>query len=248
MASDVQFSVISLNVANQSDGETIFSGLVSAGLEQADAFILQELPYSEGDCLQVLTILAHKLGGLKFVSASESMVGCVARSLAILSRHPLTDTQVFRLPRFDRVFNPRSRIALVATVHIPFGAVRLFNLHLDTRINSRERLEQLRPLLEAASAFQGPSIIGGDFNTADVFWVGHILPLPFADRQGDSIRAAMETYGFQTPFLSVTSTTNLPRVKLDWMYVRDLQVVSWGVHRIGFSDHRGLSVQVAWFP
>jgi len=51
------------------------------------------------------------------------------------------------------------------------GAIRVFNVHLDSRINKAQRLEQLAPLLKAADESGVPCLIGGDFNTSNFLFV-----------------------------------------------------------------------------
>ena len=126
------------------------------------------------------------------------------------------------------------------------GSVRLVNVHLDTRINSRNRIAQLTPVLEDVKGLDGPHIIGGDFNTMNVFWFRTMWPLPRLQQQAKAVREAMAFHGFHTPFTATPSTfrfLGLP-LRLDWLYVKNLEPRAWGVDRVQFSDHRGVWIQM----
>src|SRR5436190_24287663 len=84
--------------------------------------------------------------------------------------------QVTNLKQFNLHFKNRKRIAMAFTLESPAGAIRIFNVHLDSRINKAQRLEQLAPLLKAADESRLPCLIGGDFNTSNFLFVGHAVP------------------------------------------------------------------------
>ena len=68
------------------------------------------------------------------------------------------------------------------------GPLSLVNVHLDTRINSKDRLAQLAPVLDALDGVGTSQLIGGDFNTMDVRWVRTMWPLLYVERQTAAVR------------------------------------------------------------
>src|SRR5207237_8951209 len=114
------------------------------------------------------------------------------------SRLPLRDVQTRPLRHYDLRFRSRSRIALAATAVTPWGPVRIFNTHLDTRLNTQERLKQLEPVVGDSAAFGGPGIIGGDFNSNSFHWLGHVLPVPALHSQAYGVHEFMQRERFQT--------------------------------------------------
>jgi endonuclease/exonuclease/phosphatase (EEP) superfamily protein YafD len=119
------------------------------------------------------------------------------------------------------------------------------NVHLDTRINSRQRLAQLAPLLDALDAADGPQIIGGDFNTMNIWWFRTMWPFPYLQRQVAAVRTRLAGNGFHTPFRRGRPTfrfLGLP-LRLDWLYLKGLEAVDWNVDTVRFTDHRGVWVR-----
>jgi endonuclease/exonuclease/phosphatase family metal-dependent hydrolase len=162
--------------------------------------------------------------------------------MAILSRRPLRDPSVFDLTRFGLHLRSRCRVALAATIETPFGPLRVFGVHLDTRINFKERAAQLDPVVEAAGRFRGPAVLAGDLNTQPVYWIQHVLPVPYAHNQHRAIRRFLGRHGFSTPLNGRTPTFEPFGFPLDWIYLRSLSSASWGIERIEFSDHRAVWV------
>jgi endonuclease/exonuclease/phosphatase (EEP) superfamily protein YafD len=159
----------------------------------------------------------------------------------VLSRFPVSQPVIHNLKNYNLVFHTRKRFSMSVNVRTPSGEVHVWNAHLDTRVSSKQRLEQIEPVIEDAAQATGPRLIGGDFNTNDFAWVGHVLPIP----QGRSyniapVRHAMEGAGFQTPFETSLITFPSTRQHLDWLFVNGLQAVNSGVEPVPFSDHRAI--------
>jgi endonuclease/exonuclease/phosphatase family metal-dependent hydrolase len=236
-------SVVSLNMARETDLEEILADFRrNPAVAAADVWLLQEVIHPDGGAKSVAHDLAARLG--VNVTSSPAYVGVSCDGLAILSRYPLADIHVRRLKNFNLRFRTRSRQALAATVQTPFGAVRVYNAHLDTRINARDRVEQLRPVIEDAAGFSGPRLIGGDFNTSNFRWVYNVLPVPMAAFHGRAVYDAMTGQGFTTPFRNVGATFDHLGFQLDWIYVRDLNTRGPRVVPMRFSDHHALVVHV----
>lgn len=77
---------------------------------------------------------------------------------AILSKHPIGDTQVHQLPG-----DGEPRIAFEAEVKIDGKALRMITVHLDHQQDAR-RLKQAETLAKALENHHEPMILAGDFN------------------------------------------------------------------------------------
>ena len=230
--------VVSLNMAGVTDWEEVRAGFESVReAPQADIYLLQEFVKDSSD---LLGTASSSLGYHYMFSGTEKCGGDCLKGVAILSRYPLLDQGVLELPRNNLRFNLRCRIALGATAETRLGPLRVYSLHLDTRINSGRRVRQIGPVFDQAAEFNGPVLIAGDFNTANVLYILSVVPIPFLQLQGRAVRNAMKARGFQTPFLKTRNTFSFPPAKLDWIYLRGLEATRRGVADIEFSDHRAL--------
>ncbi|MDH4065786.1 MAG: hypothetical protein OEW19_15415, partial [Acidobacteriota bacterium] len=135
------------------------------------------------------------------------------------------------------------RIAMAARVDTPTGPVHVYNVHLDTRINRGQRLEQMGEVTRDVGALDGPAIIGGDFNTGSVFWLFHTIPLPFIGRQRAGLQRFMEDRGFQSAFERGESTHDALG-QLDWVFARGLEASEASIHPVEVSDHHALMVSL----
>ena len=240
----LSLTATSLNLATETSFRKILRELERVGLLQSDLFFFQEVEhYPDRGSLLIVRLAEHL--GYDYIFAPAQRVGKNgAQGLAILSRYPLQDPKVIHLPRFVLKVNNRCRIALTGTAATPLGAVGLVNLHLDTRINLRQRYRQLQSVLEAASALPQTSLIAGDLNTQNFLWVENLLPLPFLHRQVRPVLARLKTHGYTTPFTRTGRTHAWAPLKLDWIFLKKLKAQDRRVQKIGFSDHRALWVQV----
>jgi len=231
-------SIVSLNMAKEADCDRILRDFKSAPrLMQADVLLLQEVADSEG-APSVADKLAKRLA--YYSAFSPEATGVHDRGLALVSRYPITGMKVQRLKEFDLRYHSRHRFALSADVQTPTGNIHFWNVHLDTRLNAVERLQQLTPVLEDAATHKGPRLIAGDFNTNEFYWFANVLPIPAGAGHGDLIRRQMQLRGFRTPFVSGVITFPQFRRQLDWIYASDLQTLGAAVEKVPFSDHRAL--------
>jgi endonuclease/exonuclease/phosphatase family metal-dependent hydrolase len=242
LAMDRSFSMVSLNVARETDPNRVVEAIRNAPrLRDSDLYLFQEVRHEAGRP-SVAEEAARKLGyAAAFAPAAADIYD---QGLAIVSRYPIGDVQVKRLKACNLRFRSRSRFAIAATVRTPWGDLRVWNVHLDTRINPVERLDQLQPVIDAAANHGGPSLIGGDFNTNDLYWLGNVLPLPFGAEHSAAIRSAMKHSGFETPFSTGQDTYKPFRRHLDWIYLNGLKSVAASVEPAAFSDHNALWVRV----
>jgi endonuclease/exonuclease/phosphatase family metal-dependent hydrolase len=240
-------SVVTLNMAKNTAIDRIlqeFHGI--SALKDADILLLQEVKQDHGARQCAAEQLAASLG--LHVAYSPATTGVTDQGLAILSRYPLRDVDVQPLKRFDLRYRSRVRIALGATADSPWGPVRIFNAHLDTRLNTPQRLEQLEPVLQAGGSFHGPLIVGGDFNSNRFYWVEHVLPLPVWRSQAYGVRDFMVRNGFLTPIRTGETTFDYLGMHLDWIWLRGLNSQVSRVYPLDFSDHHAVWTRVQFPP
>ena len=244
--SSTGLQVVSLNMAREERLDRILRDLGKAqDLAGADVWLLQEAV--ERLDSHTIADLARSLN-LNYVFAPSDFFdgGKLAYGLAVLSRHPILEPRVIPLQRHNVKFNHRCRIALEVQIPGPAGPVRFYNVHLDTRITLKERIAQITPVLEQASSLSGPSVVGGDLNTADVRWVWNVLPIPFAQNHHDRIQHTFRDRGFASPLDGNRPTIDVLKLplRLDWIFPRGFNSVSAGVTTIKFSDHNAVWVRL----
>jgi endonuclease/exonuclease/phosphatase family metal-dependent hydrolase len=232
-----QLCVVSLNLAKEPDARKVREDLEKAPCETVDVFLLQEVVHGK-DEPSVAEQVGRDLG--YSVAFHPAAPGVFDQGLAILSRFPLSEPAVTPLKTYDLKFRSRQRFTLSTVVHTPVADLHLWNVHLDTRINPAERVEQLDPVLRAAAGADRPGLIGGDLNTNRFHWLGNVLPYPALDSHAERVRKAMGSIGFQTPFADGTPTFPFLRQQLDWLYVRSVSVVDSGTFPARYSDHHAI--------
>lgn len=237
-------TVASLNMAGEARMGDVLAEWTHDRL--LDVLLLQEVGHVSIDGERFVAALSERLG-FHFVYAAADLLGDAStQGLAILSRYPLDDARVQPLNYHHLRFKSRCRIALSATLHTTDGPVRLVNVHLDTRINTKDRVAQLAPVLDGLSAVDGPQIIGGDFNTMDIRWFRTMWPLLYFQRQSSAVRGLLGSVGFHTPFTGGPATFRSFGIpfKLDWLYLKHLTPLDWSVDSVRFTDHRGVWARV----
>jgi endonuclease/exonuclease/phosphatase family metal-dependent hydrolase len=230
-------TVASLNLAMVTDADAIVKEIRSKpALAEADILLFQEVVVKDG---AAVAERVAKMLGREMISASPDGRNSHG-ALAILSRLPMENPATHKLKPQNLIFRSRSRIALAVTVNTPFGRIRVINAHLDTRINPGERVAQLQAALDDASCFNGPSIIGGDFNTNDMQWVSNVVPVPWPGWQAERVRVLMEQRGYTTPFQVRRATFDHLGMQLDWIYSAGLNALASGIEPLAFSDHHAV--------
>lgn len=154
--------------------------------------------------------------------------------VALLSLYPLTDVSRIVLPNAGP--GGRRRVALGATITIGTNALRVYTIHAETRTTSERRVQQLQAVLDDLG--QRPkverAIALGDFNTI----------------MGKDVEATSRLFKearFETPFPNSEPTwkTLFIKLKLDWVWLRNLRALDYGINRkVGLSDHWPLWVNI----
>jgi endonuclease/exonuclease/phosphatase family metal-dependent hydrolase len=232
-------------------------GLASAILQdpalmQADVFAFEEIESHPKDGRSQAAWLADLLGLNYAYAPAWAYDDGGTHGLAVLSRFPIGNPRVLELPHFDLVSNSERRIALGVQLAVGGRTLALVVVHLDTRINVNQRLQQLSPAIQKADP---ACILGGDFNSNPFVWVDRQIPLLPQQAAAPIDTAAaidelMRSNGFATPTATSGDTTNaIANARLDSLYTRGYTPVQFGVERsVTVSDHFPVWLDVAWPP
>ena len=240
----ITVSVTTLNMAKERSAERILAEWrAHPAIWNSDVLLLQEVAQVGAVRDSIAPTLAKEMHRY-VVTSTPGMSKRDSDGLAIISRFPLTDFEELQLSHNNMVFHTRNRLMIAATIQTPAGALRAYDLHLDSRINARERLKQIEPVISKAARWEGPCLIGGDLNTNYVRWAGNVMPIGLSS-QGRAIQAAMNAQGFTTPMVHSGPTEHYLGLRLDWIYTRGLQASEGVAVPVRFSDHRAVRMRVA---
>jgi endonuclease/exonuclease/phosphatase family metal-dependent hydrolase len=238
--------VVTFNVAMQSVAAIHRAVQSSPRLRAADVLFLQEIEHPAEEARSRAAQLARLLGMEHAYAPAFGRDDGGSHGIAILSRHRLSDVRAMELPRREVHYNTRRRVALAATVHAGARPVRLYCVHLDLRIRSRDRLSQLAPVLEAARRDDLPVVIAGDFNTTPFTWLWRVVPVP-GGRHGAKLEAFARSRGFDTPLADSGPTSPWLSMRLDGMLTSRVRVARHGVERgVRISDHLPVWADITW--
>jgi endonuclease/exonuclease/phosphatase family metal-dependent hydrolase len=147
--------------------------------------------------------------------------------VAILSPHPLTDVTRLVLPNAGP--NCQRRAAIGATVRLGNRSLRVYSVHAETRIPVERKVEQWRAIIDDLKSHEDIArvVVLGDFNT-------------IKEKDVKAARKLFTDAGFNTPFADdeLTWETFIIALKLDWLWLRNLQPTAHGIRRnVTYSDH-----------
>ncbi len=181
--------------------------------------------------------MAGESGGTWVAATGDELPGTAAYGIALLSRYPVSDWRILRLPalpvpmprrRFGRpgplLVRDEARVAVLARVHAPGGDLVAAATHLSFLPGSN--LRQLRRLRDAITARSGPVVLMGDLNLEPVSarWVTGLRSLADAP----------------------TFPVERPRRQIDHILGRGVSAKGPGeAVRLPLSDHRALVVDLA---
>jgi len=84
---------------------------------------------------------------------------------AVLSRWPIINDQVLILPH-ETILTGHRRIAVAADIDLGETTMRAISIHTATVVmNQDNRIDQAKAVRDTLGGFEGPVILGGDFNT-----------------------------------------------------------------------------------
>jgi endonuclease/exonuclease/phosphatase family metal-dependent hydrolase len=208
-------------------------------LARAGLFLFQEEERYPAEGESRAARLARLLGlGYLYVPARTKGAG--THGLALMSAFPIDAVEKMDLPLAD---NGVPRIAVAADVHVGDRTLHIIDIHLETRLNPRDRVAQLHPaVIDAPDAV----LVAGDFNTNWVTWAGSV-PVLASDRdQAPILDSYMTSLAFEAPSATSGPTEHAYGLefKLDSIYTRGLDVTFGGVVRTGPSDHWPMYIDV----
>jgi len=135
-------------------------------LADADILLVQEMT-SEG-----MRQLAEALGMYQVYGAAavhphhHKMFGN-----GVLSKWPIVADKAIILP-YDTPITGHHRIAVAADIDLGGQVIRMISIHTATMVVDQDkRLEQVKAARDSLGTFDGPVLIGGDFNTVSDYEV-----------------------------------------------------------------------------
>ncbi len=245
--------VVSFNVERGPDVDAIARAILAhPELARFDILMIQEIDRYPSEGSSRAARLAAALG-VGHVYAPGHLEGSGDAGLAILTRFPLENVRVMRLPFAGFHIRPVQRVALAAEIRTGDTTLELINVHLDTRLSITERILQIRPaVLDAPTRV----LVAGDMNTNPYLWAESTIPAvplgAIADtEQGPILDDYMRALDFATPTACVGTTEHLGPLeyRLDAIYTRDLRVDAADVaSSVGVSDHWPIWVDLGLEP
>jgi endonuclease/exonuclease/phosphatase family metal-dependent hydrolase len=244
-----ELRVVTFNI-HMEPGHKIARALQSdPALRAADVIFMQEVPRDErrADNCSAACDVGKELG-YHVVYAPGHGVKTGSHGVAILSRAPITSAEVIELPFFNVHINSGRRVALAATLDVDGTPVTVYAVHLDNRLDVRDRRAQMIPVLIHAARQDTPIIMGGDFNTSHFTWLWHVIPIP-TTTQDNYLEELMRAHGFDTPVTDCGPTHIALAMRLDALYTRGFETTKYAVsdaQRV--SDHLALWAQMRLPP
>jgi endonuclease/exonuclease/phosphatase family metal-dependent hydrolase len=236
-----QLRVVTFNVHRESPDVVIRGIRSDPTLLDADLIILQEVHRVEPttDPCSAACALGKELHMYTHYAPGH-VQGTGTDGVAILSHAPILSSEVIELPDIDVHINSGRRVALAATILVDGAPVTVYAVHLTNRLTVKERIRQMRPILEHAKQQSTPIIMAGDFNTSPYTWLGGLIPIPIGT-QDDHLEELVRSYGLETPVASVGATSWFMNMKLDAIYTRGFATYAFATSAADrVSDHLAL--------
>lgn len=233
--------VVTFNVHYAGDPEGIADHIkASTFVAEADVILLQETRAFTGEPTTRTQRIADALAMTWAYSPMRTIEGG-NHGNGILSRYPLEDIRVRRLPYIEQPYNAEQRGAISANVVIGDQRVRVASVHLDVRLAPVDRVRQLDPAVRDVGETM---LVGGDFNTAPWTWVGALVPLTSSEAiLGQEQAAVIDDFLAARRFTGAvsvdTATMRIPgfSMRLDNLYARGMPILAAGVEHVDGSDH-----------
>ncbi len=233
--------VVSYNIHCQELSSKILDALQPFA---ADIILFQEIEeYTPGSLVKVAA--KYKYSAV-YAPSRDFVKKTGTHGIAILSRFPIKSFQIFKLPFKNLRFRSRDRIALEADIQLPHRKLKVYNVHLDSRLNIQERLDQLSPIKSAIEQADSEIILGGDFNTTPFYLLKNVLPVSYVN-QRERLKNYLQDWGLKTKHIKLRYITRygLFMTLLNGIYTSNLEIVDHGVFKeIKLSDHVPLWVDM----
>ena len=238
-----QLRVVTFNIHMESGAKIARAIEADPALRAADVILLQEVERDDAIACSAACEVG-KLLGYHTVYAPGHAVKKGSHGVAVLSRTPITSAEVIELPYFNVHINSGRRVALAATIDVDEVPVTVYAVHLDNRLDVRDRRRQMTPVLIHAARQDTPVIMGGDFNTSHFTWIAHVIPIP-TTTQDNYLEDLMRSHGFDTPVTNSGPTHIALGMRLDAIYTRGFQTTKYAVSDASrVSDHLALWAQM----
>ncbi len=229
----MQLKVVTYNVGCKKLDEVLdfFTG---SDLASADLALLQEVELSENTELLKAVAFRHKGFNVLYHPVRQLRSG--THGLAILSKYEIEELGVVRLPEYNLVFNSRERFIQKASLKLGENKIEVNNLHLDNRLNWRDRIAQLSPVFK--NVHEDRVLVAGDFNTSPLYFFGRVVPIWIRDQLG-FITSRMQHEGFKWfDYPGFSFNLGLWGWRLDHIFVKNLHLSQVQVlEQFSFSDH-----------
>jgi endonuclease/exonuclease/phosphatase family metal-dependent hydrolase len=211
-------------------------------VSRADVILVQETRAYDGELTTRTQRLAESLAMTWAYAPARTLPGGIGtHGNAILSRYPLENVAVRKLPYIDQPYHAESRNAVAADVVLGDKRVRVVDLHLDVRLGPVDRVRQLDPAVRDAGE---QLIVGGDFNSAPWTFVNAFVPLTSSEailgqEQALVLDDFLAARRFEGAVPVETVTMRIPgfSMRLDNLYARDMPIIAAGVDYVDGSDH-----------
>jgi endonuclease/exonuclease/phosphatase family metal-dependent hydrolase len=236
--------------------------------KSADIICLQEAEVTfEGSLRDFLK--KETEGAWEFLSVHAGYGGNIA-ILWNTKRFTLRDSTVIALPklrihrsipRLHKIAEKTNRVALVAEFDLDGQSVQITNTHLAWEGGSRHRMRQLRHLRDAVTKRPADfRVVTGDFNTVSTRPLRRMQERRVEKTLGSDFRNAFPrlrwTYdiSFTDPkngpqFVATLAKAGLKwRQRFDYMFAKDMTVITGEMHDLPGSDHRPLIATFGLLP
>ena len=232
--------VVSYNIQFSANVEGALEDLHKIGLFKPDILLLQEMA-PEG-----VDTIAHALGlNAVYQPAAIHPHHQQLFGNAILTPWPVIDHDIVILPH-PHPWSGQDRIAVACDLDIAGQPVRAISLHFATAVVAADqRLEQAAAVLDTfVTGWDGPVVIGGDFNTSTKPDIQNLRKLY---RHREDVLPVHLPQG-------CTVRWNIGRplgagCRLDHIFLRGLRAGSSGIGtRAVASDHYPIWARVGWDP
>jgi endonuclease/exonuclease/phosphatase family metal-dependent hydrolase len=244
--SDERVRIVTYNVHMASASTLADVFRAHDNLRGADVVLLQEIESHDSASASEAAQLAALLG-MSHAYAPGYGLDAGTHGIAILSRFAMTDIELIELPEMNVKFNSARRVAIGATLTVEGRRLRIYNVHLDNRINPQARIRQLAPVVDdALDSGVAEVVIGGDLNTSPFCWAANVMPVP-CGLQGKKLERYVRDRGFDTPVVRSGPTHKWMEMRLDGIYGRGVDVRTYRVENtVRTSDHLPLWMDVEW--
>jgi endonuclease/exonuclease/phosphatase family metal-dependent hydrolase len=234
--------IASWNLHWVGDPQQLLANLASSSkIAGADVILVQESAHWPGEPVSRTAQLAEALAMTWAHDPVALLPNGVMQGNAIISRLPLEQVAVKRLPHVEQPYRGQPRRALAADVVLGDARLRVVNVHLDIRLSITDRIRQLDPV---ASDLDERAVVGGDFNTAPWQWIEGVVPVTSTQAvvgldQARIVDDFMASRRYASAISADTTTFPLPGVamRLDNLYPRALAILDAGVEHVRGSDH-----------